>query len=186
MLNERKIARSYATAIFELSLEQGSVDLIASDMEMMQQLLEDNPELQRVLASPVLHKRKKKEILDLVLTGHVNHLTIRFLHLLVNAMRAVYLNEITSQFLVQYKAHQGIRVVKVKSAVVLGEGSRKVLLEKLRIALDSKIELQELVDPRLIGGFVVQIDDQRYDASIRSKLNKLDRQFDVNIYKKGF
>ncbi len=186
MLNERKIARSYSSALFVLALENGILEEIWRDIELIEDLLKENPELVKVLASPVLRSRKKSDIIDALFKEHVNDLTIRFLHLLVKAMRVLYLLEITDQFRVLYKEHHGIVCVHLRSSCPIDDEIRNKIKERLLVDLKAEIELKEIIDSRLIGGFVLQVEDRRYDASVKSKLNKLDRQFDINIYKKGF
>lgn len=186
MLNERKIARSYAAAIFELSEEQGILEKIIKDMELMKQVLKENPQLQKVMASPVLKSSKKSDILNALFASHLNDLTMRFLRLLVKSLRVLYLDEIAKQFVVLYKIHKGIKSVSLVSAVELEDDSRTLMKEMLKAELHAEIELEEDIDPRIIGGFIVQVGDRRFDASLRSKLHKLNRQFDINIYKKGF
>jgi len=186
MLRAQKIAKSYANAVFTLNIEQGAVEEVRRDMEMLQVLLAQNPELTLVLGSPIIKSSKKRDILTAVLKERVQPVTLRFLHLLVKALRIGLLKEIAAQYIVLYLDWKGIRTVKVRSVVPLSDDTRQTLLTKLRKELDAEIRLDEVTDPRLIGGFVVQVGDTRYDASIRSKLNRLDRQFDINIYKKGF
>ena len=186
MLNERKIARSYSAALFGLAHEKGQLEEIWRDMELIETVLKENPELVKAFASPVLRSIKKSDIIDALLKEHVHELTLRFLHLLVKAMRVLYLLEITEQFRVQYRAHHGIVKVHMKSAHPIDAAIRKKITDRLLVDLKAQVELEEVVDSRLIGGFVLQVEDRRYDASVRSKLNKLNRQFDINIYKKGF
>lgn len=186
MLNERKIARSYASAIFELAEENNLIEVVAMDMELVLNTLLESPELKRVLASPVLKSSKKSDVLTAIFSSHINELTMRFLLLLVKSLRVLYLVDIAEQYINLYRKYKGIRVVTLKSAVPIEDAAKSFLTKKLKEELKSGIELREIIDSMLIGGFVVQVDDQRYDASIRSKLNKLDRQFDINIYKKGF
>jgi F-type H+-transporting ATPase subunit delta len=186
MHSEKKIARSYTAALFGLALENGILEEIWRDITFIEILLKENPELVRILASPVLCSNKKTSIINALLSDRVNELTLRFLHLLVKAMRVLYLLEITDQFQKQYKAHHGIVTVHLKSAFPMDDTSRKQMTNKLLSDLNAKIDLKLEVDKRLIGGFVLQVEDRRYDASLKSKLNQLNKLFDVNIYKKKF
>ncbi len=186
MLKERKIARSYAHALFDLSEEMGLIPLIFGDMLLIDKVLKENPDLKKLLSSPVIKGKKKSDILEAILSAHVHELTIRFLHLLCKSLRVIYLSEVCEQYMILYRDHMGIRTVKISSAVALEEGTRTRLLTILREKLNAEIELEEIDDPRLVGGFVLQAGDQRFDASIKSKLNKLHREFDINVFNKGF
>lgn len=186
MIRERKLARSYSNAIFDLALEQDALERVKDDMLMITKLLEENVELQKVLSSPVIRSGKKIAVLDAILEGYIHQLTQKFLHLLIKSLRVLYLYDIADQYLNLYKKHKGIITVNIKTAIPLPHKTRLDVINKIMLLLKSDIDLTEAVDNRLIGGFIAQIDDKRYDASLRSKLNKLDRQFDINIYKKEF
>jgi F-type H+-transporting ATPase subunit delta len=92
--------------------------------------------------------------------------------------------EITAEFAHQYKALKGITPVRVTSAAPLSEA----VLEELRRriiasgAATSQLELETKIDPELIGGFVLEFDNKRYDASIAHKLDELRGQFSKNLY----
>lgn len=186
MAGERKIAASYATALFELAVERQLEEAVYADMKLLHELLKENRNLVHVLASPVIKGSKKVAILHALLQEHVNELTLRFLKLLVKALRVVLLDEIARQTVMLYKEHKGIRTISLRTATAISEETREALSLKLVHLLKAEIDLIEVIDPHLLGGFVVQMEDKRFDASIRAKLNKLDRQFDINIYKKGF
>jgi F-type H+-transporting ATPase subunit delta len=68
----------------------------------------------------------------------------------------------------------------------LDENTRKNLMEVLHRDLDYTIELIELIDPDVIGGFIINLDDKKYDASIRRQLDRLSKTFGENLYVKGF
>ncbi|HRZ41732.1 MAG TPA: ATP synthase F1 subunit delta [Bacteroidales bacterium] len=186
MAGVKKIAASYAGAYFSLAVDMKLTDAVEADMRLIAAVLAENPELVKVLASPVIGTAKKQGILLALFQGKVHELTIRFLHLMVKALRIRLLNEIAQHTLQLCKEFKGIRTVSLKTAIPLSDKLRDAFEIKLKGLLQSEIDLVEITDPSLIGGFVVQVDDDRYDASFKSKLNKLDRQFEINIYKKGF
>lgn len=186
MAGVKKIAASYAGAYFSLAVEMSLADVAEADMRLIAAVLAENPELVKVLASPVIGVAKKESILFALFQGKVHELTIRFLRLMVKALRIKLLHEIAHHTLKLYKEFKGIKTVSLKTAIPLSDKMRDAFEDKLKRLLEADIDLVEITDPALIGGFVVQVDDDRYDASFKSKLNKLDRQFEINIYKKGF
>jgi F-type H+-transporting ATPase subunit delta len=183
---DKKISRNYATALFGLALERKELEEVHSDMVMIHSLLKDHPELRQVLTSPVIGKGKKSAIMHALLKERVRELSLRFLDLLISSLRVVYLSEIGDSFFRQYKEHHGIVPVTITSAVPVTDAIRKRLTQQLAEDLQAQIELQERVDDRLIGGIVVQVGDMRYDSSLRAKLDRIDRQFNINIYKRSF
>lgn len=107
-----------------------------------------------------------------------------FLKILLKKGREPLLAHIASSFIEQYKRRKHISSVKLTTATKLGdeavEAIRKKLLEST--ATDDKVELETAVDPELIGGFVVEIEDKLYDASVAHKLNLLKKDFKDNLF----
>lgn len=186
MLNERKIARSYAAALFDLAVEQRVLEEVYSNMMLIGSVLAENPELHKVLSSPVLRNIHKAGILEALFNQHIKPLTMRFLHLLIKANRGPMLKGITQQFDLLYKVHHGIVSVAFRSAAEVSGEIKQRVIAGLERDLGKKVEMVASIDPKLIGGYVIQVEDKRYDASVRAKLNKLDRQFDINMFKKEF
>jgi F-type H+-transporting ATPase subunit delta len=185
-MNDRKLARNYATALFDLALERGELERVEQDLKLIGILLEQNPELVRVMANPVIPREKKDAIMEAVLGNSVQPLTSRFIKLLTQKKRLGELAGIIVSFHKQYKRHHGIVPVSFVSAKPIDDTLRDLLTKRLIRDLQAQVELEEHVDSRVVGGFVVQVEDQRYDASLRHKLDKLGRQFNANIYKRSF
>ena len=80
----------------------------------------------------------------------------------------------------------GIKLAKFRSAIDINENIKLQVIQVLKNIFASDIELVTIVEPKLIGGFVLSIDGKRYDASIRNKLNRLSKEFKINIYEKIF
>ena len=180
------ISKRYAQALFNLSLEMNRLERINDDVKLIQEVVAENPQFRRLLKSPVVPDGKKNRILKGVFDRHLDELTMRFLQLITHKEREVFLQEITDAFVTIYKKHHRILTVKLTTAVPLDENTRKNLMEVLHRDLDYTIELIELIDPDVIGGFIINLDDKKYDASIRRQLDRLSKTFGENLYVKGF
>ena len=99
-------------------------------------------------------------------------------------VRESYMPEIVTEYLAQYKRLMHISTVTVTTATELDEKTLEAIKVKLleSKATDEKVEIVSVVDPDLIGGFVLEFDDKIYDASLASKLDGLKRQFRDNLY----
>jgi F-type H+-transporting ATPase subunit delta len=111
-----------------------------------------------------------------------------YLELLVNKGREAFIPEISAEFASQYKAFQKITTITVitaaeMSAEVLAELKTKLMASDVT---SENLEITTQVDPELIGGFVLQFDNKRYDASIAHKLDELRTAFSKNLYIKEF
>ncbi len=181
-----KIARNYATALCQVAIERQELEEVKGDMVMIATLLDQNPELHQALASPIVQKEKKKAILDAIIKDSVQHLTYTFLSLLIRSTRIVLLRETTHELIRLYKEHHGIIPVTFSTAAPVADDIRNRIVQRLSEDLNATVELIERVDERLIGGCLIQVGDRRYDGTLRARLDKIDRQFNINIYKKTF
>ena len=111
-----------------------------------------------------------------------------FFKVVVDKGRERYLDAIASEFILQYRKRQGISSVKLTTAKELSPEAIKGITDKLNASAstDKKIELETVVNEKLLGGFIVQFGDRRYDASVANKLLNLRKEFDTNLYTKNF
>jgi F-type H+-transporting ATPase subunit delta len=180
------ISKRYAQALYNLALEMDRLERINSDVKLVREVIAENPKFRRLLKSPIIQEGKKSSILKSIFSRHLDELTMRFLLLVTRKEREVFLEEISEAFLDLYKEHHNIVTVKVTTVAAFDEKTRKDLLEMLRRDLNHNIELVEHIDPEMIGGFIITLDDKKYDASIRRQLEKLNKSFETNPYVRGF
>ena len=171
-MRSTKSAIRYAKAILELSSETNAVDQVASDMERIVEAGNDTGDFQVFLNSPVIKTDKKISILK-VLFPEFTELTTSFIELITKNKREYLLTEIASAFVSLLKKQNGIVPISVTSAVKLEKQTLNQILEKLKSHVDGEFEVTEEVDPALIGGFVVRMEDKQIDASIASQLNRM-------------
>ncbi|MFN7327080.1 MAG: ATP synthase F1 subunit delta [Chitinophagales bacterium] len=182
-----RIATRYAKSLIDLSSEQGKLEQVYADMRMLQSAVK-NRDLYLFLKSPVIHADKKIAIFSTLFKEKMDSLTLAYMNLLANKGREGYLADICTEFVNQYKLLKHITTVKVITAVPLEEALLADLRQKVvasGITFDN-LEIQPSVDPNLIGGFVLEFDNKRYDASVASKLEELKNQFSKNLYIKEF
>jgi F-type H+-transporting ATPase subunit delta len=149
-------------------------------------VIQENPEFRRLLHSPIIPAGKKNKIIAAIFKSKLNELSFRFLQLVTRKERAVHLDSIALAFIKQYKTYHNIINITLTSAVALDENSRQELVAKLSEQTHKTIDLTQAIDPDLLGGFVLTMEDKKYDASIRHQLERLHKSFDKNLYIKGF
>ena len=180
------LSKRYAQALFDLALEMKILERAYNDILLVQDVIRENPEFRRLLASPVIPPGKKSQILRGIFEKHLDKLTFRFLQLVIKKERAFDLEDITGSFVALYKKHQNILITKLKTASPIDGETRKKILALLTEATHKNIELIEEIDEKLIGGFVLTLDDRQYDASLSKKISTLSKSFDKNLYIKGY
>lgn len=181
-----RLAARYAKSILDLAIEKGQLEAEHGDMLLLKQTCRDSKELVNLLRSPIIKADKKGKILQAIFAGKISPLTSAFITLLLNKEREGYLPEIASAFVEQYKIYKGISTVKLTTAMPVSEDLKQAILQKLRAErhLD-QIELDTEVRKELIGGFILEIGDERMDSSVAFELNNVRKQFQNNdfVYK---
>lgn len=182
-----RIATRYAKSLIELATEQGKLQQVSTDIHALAAATK-NRDLQLMLKSPIIAADKKNAALKALFGGKMDSLTMAYLTLLVNKGREGYLGEIAAEFVSQYKTMQKITSVKVITAAplsdaVIADVKAKVLASGITHA---NLEVETVIQPDLIGGFVIEFDNKRYDASVANKLAELKSEFTKNLYIKEF
>jgi F-type H+-transporting ATPase subunit delta len=181
-----RLASRYAKSLIDLSLEKGQLDKVYEDMQWLQAVCRSNRDFVNLLKSPVVKADTKKKILAAVTKGNVSEITAAFNTLLITKGRESVLPEILTAFIAAYKEHKNIHVVKLTTASPVTDAVKKAIIEQVKkTAGFEQIELEEKIDPSLIGGFVLQAGDKLIDASVAYDLRSIARQFENNdfIYK---
>lgn len=178
-----RIATRYAKSLLDLAIEQGKLEQVYEDMSALKAAAQVR-ELHLLLKSPVIHADKKLSILNTLFSGKIDSLTMSYLQLLVNKGREGYIADITTAFIHQYKVLKHITAIKVTTAVPLSEALNEQLRKQILASgvTSENLEIDVQVDPSLVGGFVLEFDNKRYDASVVHKLDQLRAQFSKNLY----
>jgi F-type H+-transporting ATPase subunit delta len=182
-----RIATRYAKSLIELAIEQGKLEQVYEDVLMLQRAAQ-NRDLYMMLKSPIIHNDKKISALNAIFGGKIDVLTQAYLNLLVNKNRESYITDIAAEFISQYKLMKKITTVKVTTATPLSDEVMEDLRKKLLStgATFENLDIETSVDAELIGGFLLEFDNKRYDASVAHKLDELRTQFTKNLYVKEF
>ncbi len=181
-----KITLRYAAAFFDLATEKGIVDHAYEDMTLLDNVCTLNHDFVRMLQNPVINADRKKKVISLVFGTSTHPVSLSFMSLMVRKRRERYLPSIAEAFADLYKASKGIKTAYVTSAVLLAEKDKASVLEILKKLTDKKIELVEKTNEALIGGFVVNLDNFQIDQSIATKIKELKKDFEKNLFIKGF
>jgi len=167
-----KAAKRYAKALFEWSSKD--MEGVQKDMQLILDTFKAHSELNDVLKNPLVKTSKKKAIVQQIFNNHVTDYTKKLIELLAQNDRLSLLKDIAVSFDELYKKSKGIKEANVVSAVPLTDELKNSILQKIKTLTGSNhIKLTNTVDPKLIGGFVLNMDDLRYDASVSGKLAKI-------------
>lgn len=176
-----RIATRYAKSLLDLATEQGQLEAVHADMVAFAAAL-GSRDLVLMLQSPMINADKKEKVFEALFGSRFSALTLAFFRICVRKGREGYLPDMAHAFAAQYRARKNILAIRVTSATPLPDGALERIASQVKAAGVSKgeIEWDLRVDPALIGGFVLELDDRRYDASIAHKLDQLRKEFRQN------
>jgi len=178
-----RLASRYAKALLDLAVEQNAVDSTLQDIRVLDAASKQSREFTNMLRSPIINAGKKQEILTAILGGKMTALTQGFINLLVSKGREANMPEIAESFIAQYKVMKNIKTVKLTTATPISDAVKQSIIKNVVASVhNGEIEVKEVVDPNIIGGFILQMDDKLVDASVRRDLNDVKAQFQQNIY----
>lgn len=178
-----RLASRYAKSLIDLAVEKGLLEDTYKDMLYLQSLCKISKEFVNLLRSPVIKADKKESVIDAVTKNNVSSMTFAFNKLLVSKGRESDLPEIINSFIDQYNEIKGINKVKLTTAVPVTEEVKKAIVDKVvREAGLTNVQLETAVNEKLIGGFVLEFNNNLVDASILSDLKELKKQFTGNVY----
>ena len=182
MLNPR-LAHRYAKALLELAVEKSQLDDVFADVQWLQAVCKGNKDFVSLLRSPIIKADKKNKIIAAVAKDNVGQITSGFIHLLVIKGREATLPEILTEFIRLYKRHNNINTVKLTTAVPVSDDIKNNIIAQVKRAANiEKVELEETVNPDIIGGFVLEMGDKMVDASIAYDLREVAKQFKNNDF----
>lgn len=175
-------AERYAKALLEIAVEQKVEDAVKADMELLLSGLSQSRELRNMMLSPIIKPDQKQAVIDKIFGNDIGTLTMTFLKLLVSKHREMYLKEMTSAYIRAWRTHKNIKQLSITSAHPLTAEQREEMIKRASAWANCEIEIEEKVDPELIGGFILRLDDKQIDASISSQITELKSSFDKNLY----
>jgi F-type H+-transporting ATPase subunit delta len=170
----------------ELAREKGVLEQVHNDMLLFDRICKQNRDLVRMLQSPIIASDKKFEILKKVFGTQMNAISVAFLDILRKKNRESYLPAISKEVHRQYNKLHGIRLARVITAVPLDTTLRDAIQKLSKQIAGSDIEFHEEVNPSVVGGFQLLVEDKILDLSVKKQLLELKRQFSYNPYQKGF
>ncbi len=181
-MSDIRVASRYAKSLLELAQEQGILEEMYADMQYFTRTLDANRDLHLVLRNPIVKHDKKLAILTAVFGKDVTALSLAFFRIITQKNREAVLESVAREFVTQYNEFKGIQKASVTTAVPLTPALRASFQKKVEVQTGKIVELEELVNPDVIGGYVLRVGDQQIDDSIRTNVQRLKNNFKENPY----
>lgn len=178
-----RLAGRYAKSLIDLAVERNQLEQVFADMQYLQGVTKQSRDFVNLLRSPVIKSDKKDAIITAITKGKVGDLTAAFNKLLVSKGRETDLPEIVAAFIDQYNKLKGINKVRLTTATPVGEDVVNSIVSKVKAEANfDKVEVETKIDPALIGGFILEYNNNLVDASVLRDLKDIKKQFVGNVY----
>ena len=174
-----RAAIRYAKAVLSLALDNKKAAVIQADMTHIAQAIADNASLEAVLKSPVVKLSEKADVLNAIFPSVSAEIKSLF-NLLVTNNRVDILSQVATQYGILYDLANNKENAFVTTAIPMTSEIEAKVMAKLKTLTTKEVTLNSSVDETILGGFILRVGDQQYDASVSNQLNTLKRKFTIN------
>ncbi|WP_372639621.1 ATP synthase F1 subunit delta [Ancylomarina sp.] len=174
-MNESKISVRYAKALFLLGKEKNVLDTLVGDMKLVGELCSTVKDFWLMVESPVVKTSQKRKAVKLVLADKLDAISLNFIDMVFENRREIFIKDMVRNFFDLCRKDKGIVSAKLTTAGLVDGDDKTKLSEMLKKAFNSQIELEEVLDKDIIGGFILRVDDQELDVSVSNQLNQIKR-----------
>ncbi|MBE9221573.1 F0F1 ATP synthase subunit delta [Cyanobacterium stanieri LEGE 03274] len=169
-----EVVEPYAEALMSLAKEKNVADAIGEDVRSLVSLLKESAELKALFASPMIKAEQKKAVIRNIAGEQINPFLLNFLLLLVDKGRISFIEGVLAKYLEILRKLNNTVLAEITSAVRLYEGESEKLMEKVKTLTGaSAVEIETKIDPDIIGGVIIKVGSQVYDASLRGQLRRI-------------
>ena len=181
-MKDTRAALRYAKAILNLAKDSKEESKVNDDMLLIASTIAESSDLDAMLKSPVIKAEDKKDVLKALFDKKTTNISSGLFLLLEENKRLEILEEVAKQYTIIYDHLKSIDIAKVTTAVPLTKEIEKQVMAKIVELTGNKASLENIINPDILGGFVLRVGDIQYDASIYDYLNELRKEFDYSDF----
>lgn len=176
-----RLTRRYAQALFRLALKWHVLHEVGEELTMIEQVFA-KAEVGSFFANPSVSTADKKETVIRLFGSQVSGLVQNFLCHMTDKRRTEVLPEVIKAYRTLVKQASNILEVRIVTVTPLAEQDREELVTQLAGITGKNIELEVRIDPRILGGLIIQVGDKRIDNSVTTKLAELRKHMLSNAF----
>jgi F-type H+-transporting ATPase subunit delta len=176
-MNNGLIAARYATALLGFANQSNATQKVYTEAKAIVQSYFQFTELRQALDNPVLSKTEKQKIISLAAGGNLSKSFGRFIEILLENNREVHLQSIALKYIDLYRKENNIHHGKLITATTVEASVEKRLLAMMQHATGGTVEIEKVINPALLGGFQLEVDFVRWDASLAGQLQRIRNEY---------
>ena len=167
------ISVRYARALLKCAMELNLEDQVYQEMIILADQYNHVPELRSTIDNPMLDKDKKQALLQAACGKNLSELTERFIHLVLHEGRDNVMQMMATSYITLYRKQKNIISGRLITATTVTPEVEQKMKQMVQSKSQGTVEFQTEVDPDIIGGFILEYDSYRMDASVQTKLNNI-------------
>lgn len=171
-MNNQIICDRYAQALLELGVEKNSADDYYKDLLIIRRYFSNNDMLRKAFYAPSVSPTAKRNIINKIFTNNVHKEVLNLILLLIEKNREAFLEGIIDSYWQKVNKHNKITSATLKVADDLPPTIMDDIRTQIAIITRSSVDMKVQIDPDLIGGFQIYVNDSIYDFSIKGQLDK--------------
>ena len=169
------VALRYSKALINYSENRKASKKVYEEMKVISKTFSQDKNALNFFTNPVISIKKKKHLIFKLLKNTSDQ-TTKLIDLLEKNKRLFMISEISNSYINLYKSKRGISHAKITTAVKLSKEFEIKILEKLKNIDKGEINILNIIDPKIIGGFIINFKGFEYDASIKNQFKLLKSQ----------
>jgi F-type H+-transporting ATPase subunit delta len=172
---DETLARRYAQAVFDLATQSGKVAEVGRDLRTVWDAMKTDQSTVRFFYAPIIDRKEKQKILLDAFSRKIEELSLHTLLLLVRKHRERLLPELVRQYGMLEREGRGEKPLIVASARKLPKHELESLVQRLEKMYGKRFEVEERIDPNLLGGVRIRMGDVAIDGTVAGRLGELSR-----------
>lgn len=175
-----KVAKRYAQGLLDFTQESGNTASVFAEMKDVVKVMNESKELNSFFATPFIDSKKKMAVASQIFSSF-SPVAKNMIALVIKQGRETQMKNIAQEFINKVEDMQGIQRVTLTSATQLSEQNVNDILRTSGLVKEgASFDLQTNINPDILGGYVLRVGDQQVDASVRTKLNRLRKNFQLS------
>ena len=175
-----KVAKRYAQGLLDFTQESGNTESVFSEMKDVVKVINDSKELRNFFASPIIDTKKKENAAKEIF-AKFSQVSQNLITLVIKQGRESHLKDIAQEFINKVEDLQGVQRVTLTSATELSQDNiNSIVKTSSLVDITKKYDLNVVIKPEIIGGYILRVRDQQVDASVKTKLNQMKKEFQLN------
>jgi F-type H+-transporting ATPase subunit delta len=175
-----KVAKRYAQGLLDFTNESGQTAAVFSEMKDVVKIMSQSVDLNKFFLTPYIDAKKKIEVADQIFTSF-SVSSQNLIRLVIKHGRENQLKNIAQEFINKVEDINGVQRITLTTATQLSKENLDQILRSTNLVKEgSNFDLNVNVKPEILGGYILRVGDQQIDASVKTKLNKVKKDFQLN------